>query len=256
MSSSTAALSLPRALQVEGSVEGGGGGTLTLEYSSNVDSVAGKTSTADTAGTGSVMGMGFGSIRGPNGMAAAGGYGGGNIEGGFSLTAFNGASGNAIGGGQLGGFGGGVGQFVPGQNSNGLTGSTGGAGGALAFALGLGAANLTAPGAGEFAAANATGKSDAFGGGYGLGSNSQGIAGGNAVSEAAAEGGGAGEAGMAPVEGVPSTMLGGNTNFIGIGQASALNTGSGFFGNMVDVNQPIVPFVSGFAFPTFSFASP
>jgi hypothetical protein len=121
-------------------------------YSSIVNSVAGETSTADQAGIGSVMGKGFGSIIGPDGMAFAGGYaggygvgyGGGNIIGGSFLSAFNGASGNVIGGGRVGNFIGGTGTFVPGQNSELLTqqakggevtgpsGSTGGEGGAKA----------------------------------------------------------------------------------------------------------------------------
>jgi hypothetical protein len=262
MSSSTAALSLPRALQAQGSVSAGGGGAAKLYYSSIVNSVAGQTSTADQAGTGSVMGMGFGSIRGPDGMASAGGYGGGNITGGFALTAFNGASGNAIGGGQVGGFGGGTGTFVPGQNSQllmqqanggdvtGPRGSTGGGGGAIAFSQALGAANLTAPGVGEFSAANATGTSTSFGRGYGQGSNSDGFAGGNAISDATAAGGGDAEAGFAPVAGVPSTSMGGNTKFIGIGRGESTNMGSGYFG-VVDVNQKFAPYVSSFTIPKF-----
>jgi hypothetical protein len=262
MLSATAALSLPRTLQAQGSVSAGGGGAAKLYYSSSVNSVAGESATADQKGTGSVMGMGFGSIRGPDGMASAGGYGGGNISGGFALTAFNGASGNAIGGGQIGGFGGGTGTFVPGQNSQaimqqakgeevtGPSGITGGGGTAIAFALGLGAANLTAPGTGEFAAANATGQSLSFGRGYGQGSNSDGFAGGNAVSDAEGGGGGAAEAGNAPKEGVASTMIGGITQFIGIGSGAASNLGSGYFG-VINVNQKFVPYSPSFVIPKF-----
>jgi hypothetical protein len=266
MPSSAAASSLPRALQATGAVSAGGGGSATLFYAAKVNSETGMTATAMQAGTGEVMGMGFGSIVGPDGMASAGGRGGGNITGGFNLYAFNGGFGNAIGGGQVGGFGGGSGQFVPGMNaqiinamdapaeSTGMCGgagaptpfmffgATGGGGGAIAFAQGLGAANITSDGVGEFAAANATGITTSFGIGYGQGSNSDGLAGGNAVSFANAEGGGAGEAGGAPTAGgVASTVEGGLVQFFGGSTSLATNVGGGYFGAMPKIPTPYFP---------------
>jgi hypothetical protein len=102
----------------------------------------------------------------------------------------------------------------------------------------------------EFFRHNTTGKAISFGRGYGQGSNSNGIAGGNAVSDADAEGGGAAEAGTAPMGMTPSTSLGGNTKFIGIGSAAAQNTASGYFGT-VGLNQKFTPYVPSFVIPQF-----
>jgi hypothetical protein len=269
-----------RALQATGGmVQGGGGGSAKLYYAAGVMSAAGKTATAEQSGSGTVMGMGFGTISGPDGMASAGGRGGGNISGGFALSAFNGAFGNAIGGGQVGGFGGGSGQFVPGMNAQaimnanktqppiptdvfgnptgpaptlGFSGSTGGGGGAIAFAQGLGAANITAAGAGQFGAANATGVTTAFGIGYGQGSNSDGVAGGNAVSQANAVGGGAATAGEAPT-GLTPAGNGGLTQFLGFASSSATNVGGGYFGGDPKTPTPYFPAFVIPALPTGGF---
>jgi hypothetical protein len=274
-SSSTAApVSDDRALQRSGQVQAGGGGTLSLFYSSEVNSAPNMTAEASQSGTGSVMGMGFGTIRGPDGQATAGGSGGGNISGGFALKAYNGGFGNAIGGGVVGGFGAGIGQFIPGMNSqagmqaaadeaaNGTTApaapaaatpaasnaifnigaptSTGGGGGALAFSYGLGAGNLTAPGNGTFVVGSASGGTTAFGMGFGIGMNSDGVAGGNGVSMTSGSGGGNAQAGTMPLANGTGQGTGGQTSFFGQGGGQAYNYGGGVFGNNPSLSVPAI----------------
>jgi hypothetical protein len=109
----------------------------------------------------------------------------------------------------------------------------------------------------EFSASNATGPSISFGRGFGQGGNSDVVAGGSAVSDATANNGGAAETGFAPVDAVASTSQGGKTTFIGIGSSSAINMGSGFFGDG-NPNKVSTPYVSGPSNPggLFMVASP
>jgi hypothetical protein len=248
-------------------VQGGGGGSASLYYTSKVDAEVDTDAYSASSGSGEVKGGGLASIRGPNGKAAAGGAGGGTIKGGFGLYAFNQGTGYASGGGQVAGYGGGSGQYFPGSNAgkskdapeqyenkgfisalDGKSGSTGGGAGAIAFAQGVGRGNLTAPVAGSFAIGNATGMTTAFGYGYGGGSNSEGDAGGEAVVNAFGNGGGGGTAGEAPIAGVGQGM-GGQVIFEGIGYGASSAIGGGYIG--ADPKEP-EPYFPAFVIPKFT----
>jgi hypothetical protein len=248
-------------------VQGGGGGSANLYYSASVKAEMNTDAYSASSGSGEVKGGGLASIIGPDGSAQAGGRGGGLIKGGFGLYAFNMGSGYASGGGQVAGYGGGSGQYFPGQNAgkskneatedaNGSgfitaleeeEGSTGGGAGAIAFAQGAGFGNLTAP-FGGFATGNATGSTTAFGLGYGQGSNSEGTAGGTADVTANGSGGGGGTAGSGPKEGV-ATGPGGQVEFEGVGFGSSSALGGGYIGE--DPKNP-EPYFPAFVIPSFA----
>jgi hypothetical protein len=256
-------------------VQGGGGGSAVLYYSASVKAEEDTDAYSASGGSGEVKGGGVASIIGPNGSAQAGGRGGGLITGGFGLYAFNEGYGYASGGGEVAGYGGGSGQYFPGSNAgkskNGATedadgsgfitaleeenGSTGGGAGAIAFAQGAGRGNLTAPVDGAFAVGNATGNTTAFGLGYGQGSNSEGVAGGTADVKANGKGGGSGQVGYGPTvidpngPNTPSTGMGGQIFFEGVGFGSSSALGGGYIGE--DPQDPS-PYFPAFVIPEFT----
>jgi hypothetical protein len=263
--------------QLQYFVQGGGGGSANLYYSAAVKSEALTDAYSASSGSGEVKGGGSASIIGPSGSAAAGGRGGGVIKGGFGLYAFNGADAYAAGGGQVAGYGGGSGQYFPGQNApnskvggeedtNGAgfitvleeeDGSTGGGAGAIAFAQGAGFGNLTAKNPGQFAKGNATGSTTAFGIGYGQGANSEGTAGGTADVVANGAGGGGGQAGVAPTINANAANTpngqGGQVTFNAVGFGSASALGGGYIGADPKVPQPYFP---AFVIPGFPANNP
>lgn len=252
---SKAPLAYARSLQV-GQVQGGGGGFAKLVYTSTISTMMSMPpggASALMTGTAVVKGSGSGSIIGPNGMAVAGGRGGGNISGAIDFYAFNGGDVIGGGGGLVGGFGGGSAQFNPGMNApTGLTApgdlSTGGGGAASAFSQGLGFANVTAPKIGSFARGNSTGITTAYGIGYGIGSNSLGIGGGNAAVLVNGEGGGNAIVGEAPVGGSAGNADGGRVDFLGISNNAATAAAGGYTGVIPKVATPYLP---AFTIPTF-----
>jgi hypothetical protein len=82
---------------------------------------------------------------------------------------------------------------------------------------------------------------------------SDGIAGGQAKSDAKGAGGGEATAGFLPMGMTPSTMNGGRTNFLGVGTGFSDNVGSGYFGNF-DASSFVmgsIPIVTNFKAPNF-----
>jgi hypothetical protein len=255
-------------------VQGGGGGQINLYYSAMVNAEMGTDAYSASSGSGEVKGGGLASIIGPDGSAQAGGRGGGLIKGGFGLYAFNEGAGYASGGGQVAGYGGGSGQYFPGQNAGkskddstedangsgfvdaleGDEGSTGGGAGAIAFAQGVARGNLTAP-IGGFATGNATGVTTAFGIGYGQGSNSEGTAGGTADVFANGAGFGGGTAGTAPVNGV-GTGPGGQVTFEALGFGSSSALGGGYIGENPKDPDPYFPLFVNPSFGGFGSLQP
>jgi hypothetical protein len=256
-------------------VQAGGGGSANLYYFGSVLAEEDTDAYTESSGSGKVEGGGKASIIGPNGSAAAGGKGGGLIKGAFGLYSFNQGYGYASGGGEVAGYGGGSGQYFPGSNAgkskdkaeeatqdsgfvsalNGKQGSTGGGAGALAFAQGVGRGNLTAPVDGSFATGNATGMVTAFGSGYGQGSNSEGIAGGDAIVKSYGNGGGSGTAGEAPTGPADMKMgqgMGGQVVFEGVGFGSSTAIGGGYIGANPQNPKPYFP---AFVIPTKNFAN-
>jgi hypothetical protein len=251
-------------------VKGGGGGSAKLYYAASVYAEMGADAYSASSGSGEVSGGGVASVFGPDGSAMAGGRGGGTIKGGFGLYAYNYGTGYANGGGEVFGYGGGNGQYFPGNDAGKSKdkgkeevygdgsvdeikekdGSTGGAAYGIAFAQGVGLGNLTAPMTGSFVTGNATGMTTAFGVGSGQGSNSHGSAGGEADVYAYGNGGGSGTAGTAPINGV-ATGDGGQVTFEGVGYGSSSANGFGYIGENPQAESPSM---NAFVIPTSSVA--
>jgi hypothetical protein len=130
------------------------------------------------------------------------------------------------------------------------TGSTGGGGESISSAQTTGTTNLTATGAGAYAAGNSTSDNSAYGVGYGQGTIPLGSAGAIVYSDATGQSGGAGTAGEAPIMGVAQGM-GGASGFNGTGGGDSSAYAGGYIGNDPQEADQNIPNTGSSNIPSF-----